>query len=434
MPSYSLLFPPTLRTSVALPASKSLSNRALVIAALSGGARLDRLADCDDTRVLLSALRDRPERIDIGAAGTAMRFGTAFFATQSGNRVLTGSERMRRRPVGILVEALRRLGASIEYAGEEGFPPLRVEGRTLRGGCIELSAGTSSQYISALLMVAPVMTEGLRLRLTGTVVSRPYIDMTLALMRRFGADAEWVDARTLQVAPGGYRHSGQTYTAEADWSAASYWYEMVALTPDADACVRLSGLDADSLQGDSRVSDFFRPLGVTTTFGNGEAVLRKAVPTLPQGEAYCLDLTQQPDLAQTLAVTCAALRRPFRFTGLQSLKIKETDRIRALRCELAKIGCHVGEAHDAELFFYPEATRPASAPVLADPTPAATASAPPVIPAIDTYDDHRMAMAFAPCALLRPGLVINHPEVVSKSYPDFWKHLKTAGVRLHEVE
>jgi len=415
-----LHLPCKLRATIGLPASKSLSNRALVIAALCGGARLEHLADCDDTNVLVAALRDRPPLIDIGAAGTAMRFGTAFFATQSGIRVLTGSERMRHRPIGILVEALHKLGASIGYEGEEGFPPLRVEGRALHGGSITLSASTSSQYISALLMVGPAMETGLRLRLTGTVVSRPYIDMTLALMRRFGADAEWTDDHTLRVAPGGYRNNGEAYAVEADWSAASYWYEMVALTPDTDACVRLPRLERDSLQGDSRVADLFRPLGVSTTFEDGCAVLRKAASTLPAGETYRLDLTRQPDLAQTLAVTCAALRRPFHFTGLQSLKIKETDRIRALRRELAKLGCDIGEARDAELFFNPASTPPAAAPA--------------EIPPIDTYDDHRMAMAFAPCALLHPGLAINHPEVVSKSYPDFWRHLQTIGARLQKVE
>lgn len=420
MQPIALHMPRKLRADIGLPASKSLSNRALVIAALCGGARLEHLADCDDTNVLVAALRDRPTHIDIGAAGTAMRFGTAFFATQPGCHVLTGSERMRRRPIGILVEALRRLGANIGYTDEEGFPPLRVEGRTLHGGHIELSAGTSSQYISALLMVAPTMDEGLRLRLTGTVVSRPYIDMTLALMRRFGAEAGWADDHTLWVAPGGYRNGERAYAVEADWSAASYWYEMVALTPDAEACVCLPRLERDSLQGDSRVADLFRPLGVSTTFEDGCAVLRKSAPTLPAGETYRLDLTRQPDLAQTLAVTCAALGRPFHFTGLQSLKIKETDRIRALRHELSKLGCDIGEAHDAELFFNPAPAPPAAAPV--------------EIPPIDTYDDHRMAMAFAPCALLHPGLVINHPEVVSKSYPDFWQHLQSIGAQLQEME
>lgn len=427
MHSISLHFPHNLRATIGLPASKSLSNRALVIAALSGGARIGHIADCDDTRVLVAALRDRPERIDIGAAGTAMRFGTAFFATQPGSHVLTGSERMRQRPIGLLVEALRQLGARIAYEGEEGFPPLRIEGHTLQGGSIELAAGTSSQYISALLMAAPVMERGLRIRLTGTVISRPYIDMTLALMRRFGADARWKDERTLQVAPGGYKGSGQAYAVEADWSAASYWYELVALTPDPDACVRLPRLESDSLQGDSRVSRFFRPLGVETGFENGCAVLRKAPPTLGHGETFRLDLSQQPDLAQTLVVTCAMLHQPFHFTGLQSLKIKETDRISALRTELAKLGCAIGEANDAELFSVPalaEHATQSGTPTSASPEPVA----------IDTYDDHRMAMAFAPCALLHPGLVINHPEVVSKSYPGFWNHLKAIGTDLRPVE
>ena len=405
--------PRQMRGRIHLPASKSISNRVLVMGALAGNARLSHLAVCDDTDTLQTALSQRPHIIDMGAAGTAMRFGTAYFATQPEEHILTGTERMRHRPIGVLVEALRTLGADIEYTEREGYPPLRIRGKQLRGGCIEMAAGVSSQYISALLMLGPTLAEGLRLRLNGEIISRPYIDMTLSLMRTFGAEAHWVNECEIEVAAKPYR-KGVAYTVEADWSAASYWYELMALSTDAEACIHLPHLHKDSLQGDSRVSDFFRPLGVTTIFADGEVVLRKT-----QSEAadavFRLDLSRQPDLAQTIAVTCAMQQRPFHLTGLQTLKIKETDRIEALRRELKKLGCLLDEANASELMFQPTAVN---------------APKPEQAPSIDTYDDHRMAMSFAPCAGLFPGLRINHPEVVSKSYPGFWQDLQSVGVKM----
>lgn len=391
-----------------MPASKSLSNRALLLCALSGEhSRVARQSDCDDTRVMWRALNERSYEVDVMAAGTAMRFLTAYFSICPDEvHVLTGTQRMRERPIGVLADALRKLGADIEYVEKEGFPPLRVSGKRLCGGRLALPANVSSQYISALLMAGPMMERGLILTLEGDIISRPYIDMTLAMMKQFGAKATWLDAQTLQAMPGGYR-DGTAYTVESDWSAASYWYEAMALCDDPDACVELEGLCAESLQGDSAVQRLFEPLGVTTAFctERNRAVLTKTPHTLlPPGETLTIDLVCQPDLAQTLVVTCAMLRRPFRFTGLQSLRIKETDRMAALRNELEKFGVTLGISGDDTLYIneYPD-----HAPTY-DGLP------------IATYHDHRMAMAFAPAALRCKGVTIADAEVVSKSYPRFW--------------
>ena len=400
--------PNHLQATITLPSSKSICNRALILAALSGRqTQLENLSDCDDTRVLVRALQSEEEVIDIMAAGTAMRFSTAYFSTLLGTRVLTGTARMRQRPIGVLVEALRQLGANVEYAEVEGFPPLRISGRALKGGAISLPADVSSQYISALLMVGPTLQEGLRLHLVGTILSRPYIDMTLSLMRQFGAEVKWDDEATICVAPQSYRPLKE-FRVESDWSAASYWYELVALSPDPEARIVLPYLFENSLQGDSRIREFFIPLGVHTEFTPEGVVLTKR--KMEATETLRLDLSEQPDLAQTLVVACAMLRQPFHFTGLQTLKIKETDRIAALRTELKKMGIRVEEANDSELFCSDFG---------------ATELPPNAFVSIDTYDDHRMAMAFAPCALRYPNLRINHPEVVSKSYPSFWQHLES---------
>lgn len=400
--------PATLQATITLPSSKSICNRALIIAALSGRqTQLENLSDCDDTRVLIRAMQSEDNVIDIMAAGTAMRFSAAYFSTLPGTRILTGTARMRQRPIGVLVNALRQLGAQVAYTEEEGFPPLRITGSSLKGGAISLPADVSSQYISALLMVGPTLREGLQLHLEGTILSRPYIDMTIALMRQFGAVVEWVDDATICVAPQPYRPLKE-FRVESDWSAASYWYELVALSPDPEARIVLPYLFENSLQGDSRIREFFTPLGVHTAFTADGVVLTKRNVDAP--EMLELDLSEQPDLAQTLVVTCAMLRQPFHFTGLQTLKIKETDRISALRTELQKMGICIEAANDSELFCKEFG---------------ATELPPNAFISIDTYDDHRMAMAFAPCALRYPLLRINHPEVVSKSYPTFWQHLES---------
>lgn len=407
--------PRLLRHETALPASKSISNRTLIIHALAGGEDLPQnISDCDDTSVMVRALtRPTPEPIDIMAAGTAMRFLTAYWAVNPGTHTLTGTERMKQRPIGILVDALRQLGAHIEYTETEGFPPLRISGGAHEGGRLELPGNVSSQYISALLMIGPVLKRGLELALTGDIVSRPYIDLTLGLMKDFGAKADWTDERHISVQPVPYRPT--PYYIENDWSAASYWYEMVALTPDPEAEVVLTGLYRNSAQGDSAVRLLFEPLGVRTEFfdRNGMPCIRltRQESSVKRME---YDFTNQPDLAQTLVVTCALRDIPFRFTGLQSLKIKETDRMAALIRELGKLGYPLQEARGSELSWNGERTA-------AQDTPA-----------IDTYEDHRMAMAFAPCCLAGSDIRINHPQVVSKSYPRYWEHLQAAGFDITE--
>ena len=413
--------PLELRGRVDLPASKSISNRALIIYALSregeafGMDGLGNVSDCDDTRVMVDALTRNPEVIDILAAGTAMRFLSAYLSVSRGTHILTGTERMRHRPIGILVDALRRLGAEVEYVENEGFPPLRIKG--MRDGKnatneLALPGDVSSQYISALLMVGPVLKDGLRLRLTGSIVSRPYIEMTLGIMRRFGAQVAWESACVLTVSPGGYRRV--PYCVENDWSASSYWYEMVALSPREDAEVVLPNLFEESLQGDCAVRDIFRHLGVETEFWRDEdglegiRISKKGKPV----ERLEYDFVNQPDLTQTLVVTCALLNIPFHFTGLSTLRIKETDRIEALKNEMLKLGYVLHDANDSELYWDGERVTPMENPV------------------INTYNDHRMAMAFAPAAIRIPGLRIDDPDVVTKSYPQFWRHMRHAGFTL----
>ena len=413
--TYSPNLPAMLRATINLPSSKSISNRALLLCALSGpNSSVERMSNCDDTYVMWRALTQRPATVDIMAAGTAMRFMTAYFAICRGEEhTITGTERMRQRPIKVLVDALRQLGADISYVDNEGYPPLHVKGRSLQGGRISLPASVSSQYISALLLVAPTMAQGLTLELVGDIISRPYINMTVSMMRTFGADIEWTDAHTLHVAPHAYL-SDVIYPVESDWSAASYWYEMMALTPDAGATITLPWLYKESLQGDSAVSRYFEPLGVHTAYDteHERVVLTKCADALlPEGQAYELDLIGQPDLAQTLVVTCAMLRRPFRFSGLRSLRIKETDRMAALQAELAKFGIALGIEADDVLYI----------DSYADGTPHYNGQP------IATYHDHRMAMAFAPAAMVCKGVQIANPEVVSKSYPRYWEDLEGLG-------
>ena len=412
---YTIQAPSLIDTTINLPASKSICNRALIIQALAGSTMLPaNLSDCDDTRVMAAALRDMPEVIDIGAAGTAMRFLAAYLSVGTGTHTLTGTERMRQRPIGVLVDALRQLGAHIEYLGTEGFPPLRVTGRPLAGGALEVAGDVSSQYISALLMIGPMLRQGLTLKLTGDIVSRPYIDLTLWTMTGFGAQVEWSDVDTISVAPVPYRAT--TYAVENDWSAASYWYEVVALLNKPEARVVLPGLSDGSRQGGSVTRYIGSLMGVKTTFdtladGSQQVVLASHGCTLPRLD---YDFVNSPDLVQTFVVACAAKGIPFHFTGLASLKIKETDRIEALKRELRKLGVLLTDRHDSELIWDGERCAPTMEP-------------------IDTYQDHRMAMAFAPAALTLGPVTINHPEVVSKSYPHYWDDLRRAGFKITQT-
>lgn len=421
MTRYAITAPSTLNATIKLPASKSISNRALIICALSGGICMpENLSDCDDTDVTLRALRDRPETIDIKAAGTSMRFMTAYLAAtvqpDHDTRLITGTERMKHRPIKILVDALRLLGADIEYAGEEGFPPLRIRGKQLQGGTLEIAGNVSSQYISALLLIGPMLKNGLELRLTGDIISRPYIDLTLWTMREFGADAEWTSVDTIAVRPKPYvpRH----YYIENDWSAASYWYEMMALTSQRDAEVRLEGLMDGSKQGDSSVRYIFSLLGIKTVFDSKEPGKPTTVTLRKNGHRIRrleYDFVNSPDLAQTFVVLCAMMDIPFHFTGLQTLKIKETDRIKALKTEMRKLGYVISDINDSELKWDGERCESDELPV------------------INTYEDHRMALAFAPVALVRP-IVINNPYVVTKSYPHFWSDLENTGFIIKKEE
>lgn len=409
------IFPPEELAPVAvkLPLSKSESNRALIISALTrGGQRPSQLAECDDTDAMLAALDRTSGPVNIGAAGTAMRFLTAYYACTPGVDVtLDGSERMRRRPIGELVDALRALGADIDYCGADGFPPLHIKGRMLEGGEVTIPASVSSQFISALLMVGPTMEHGLRLRLSGRIISRPYIYMTLEMMEKAGVRGDFNEDEQLITVPNGL-YTPTLPPVEADWSAASYWFEIAAISTDP---VTLKGLHKKSMQGDAAVARLFKVTGLESRWeGDGDLSL---CLTPDAGARLELDLMDTPDLTQTLAVTCCLLGLPFIFTGLESLKIKETDRLAALQMELSKLG-FILEVQDPGVLIWRgarfdsgEETEP-----------------------IATYQDHRMAMAFAPAALFFPGLQINDCEVVSKSYPRFWKDLAAAGFVLEEVE
>jgi 3-phosphoshikimate 1-carboxyvinyltransferase len=412
--NYRIKAPEILNEEIHLPASKSISNRVLMLNYLCDHPKKIRnLSVCDDTGVMIEALYDDNRAVNIGAAGTAMRFLTAYFAVKSGTRTITGTERMRNRPIKILVDALRLSGAEIEYLDKEGFPPLRIKGQTLAGGHIRLDGGVSSQYISALLMIAPLMTNGLRLQLTGHVISEPYIKLTIQLMRMFGA-VVFEEGQTFAVPPQPYS-AVENFTVEPDWSAASYWYEMMALCKNRDARISLPGLSPDSLQGDASIVALFDRLGVKTAFTSSGVTLTKK--ERESNALLTFDFISMPDMAQTVAVTCAMLGIPFRFKGLQSLKIKETDRLEALKTELCKFGCPI-TVYDGNILEWNGQKSPsAQAPVVA------------------TYEDHRMAMAFAPVAICRQeGVSVSDPEVVSKSYPSYWDDLQKAGFSIMDRE
>lgn len=386
---------------VNLPASKSISNRALILNALAYSPYdVENLSDCDDTLVTVKALDSNDTTFDIGAAGTAMRFLTAFLSKTVGEWVITGSDRMKNRPIRLLVDALNSLGARIEYVEKEGYPPLKIFGCALTGGEIRLNGGVSSQYISAMMMIAPFMMNGLKIILEGTIISRPYILMTMEMMREFGAELSF-DGNVINIPPQSYEPV--EFTVESDWSAASYWYEILSIASEGQLFLR--GLNELSYQGDSKVADLFEQLGVKTTYLSEGVLLTPSDKLVSKFE---FDFVDQPDLAQTFAVTCCVKGIPFEFSGLQSLKIKETDRIAALIAELRKLGFVVYEPFEGGLAWSGDTVLPVEKSCIA------------------TYEDHRMAMAFAPAAL-KFELEIEHPEVVSKSYPSFWTDFSMLG-------
>jgi 3-phosphoshikimate 1-carboxyvinyltransferase len=396
-----------LQGSAGLPASKSESNRVLIIQALAGGGQLDNLSEANDTQ-LMRRLLTQPDAavLDAEDAGTVMRFLTAYLAATNHHATLTGTARMQQRPIGVLVDALRQLGASIGYADQEGYPPLHLRGWHANGTSeLTVRGDISSQYISALMMVAPTLPTGLRLHLTGHIGSRPYIEMTAALMRHFGAE---VDVLEREVRVGAQPYVPADYAVEADWSAASYWYAMVALGP-AGSQLHLPGLRQQSWQGDQAIVRLMEPLGVSTEFVTDGVVLRQ-LPAGHRARHVAMNFTDCPDLAQTVAVVAAATGVVVDMTGLESLRIKETDRIAALQQELAKFGAAFTEQEGSVFRVSAQQLRVGGQNVA-------------------TYHDHRMAMAFAPLAL-HGTVTIEEPSVVRKSYPSFWEELRRIGFEL----
>jgi len=398
--------------SINLPASKSISNRVLIINALSFNPYpAENLSDSDDTNVLKKVLHSNNNKFDIGHAGTAMRFLTAFLARVAGEWELTGSERMKQRPIDILVDALNELGGKIEYLDKEGFPPLKIYGSHLIGKTIELNGSISSQYISALLMIAPYTQNGLTIKIKGDITSLSYINLTLNLMYKFGIKYEW-DGNTIHIPEQKYLPC--EFKVEADWSGASYWYEILAMADKGE--LFLQNLELKSYQGDAIIAKWFEQFGIESVQMKFGVMLSKSTDKQP--DELSLDFIENPDIAQTMACLCVAKKIPFHFSGLKTLKIKETDRIAALKNELIKFGAKLDEPIHGEL----EWNGKADLSIVKD------------IPFIETYNDHRMAMAFAPMALSCGKIVIDDPLVVTKSYPLFWKDIEKVNFKIIQEE
>lgn len=397
----------TLKGSIVLPGSKSVANRALIIHALSYSPYpIENLSESDDTRVMEQVFNSNTNVFDIGHAGTAMRFLTAFLAQIVGEWTLTGSERMKQRPIGILVDALNKLGARIEYLENEGFPPLKIYGSHLKGCILELDGSVSSQYISALLMIAPTLEDGLTLRLKNKITSRPYIGMTLKLMEQFGVKSVW-KGNEIRIAEQTYK--ARPFSVEADWSGASYWYQMAVMADELD--LELIGLTTESLQGDAQIAKWFEQLGIDTVATEKGSKLVKNGKGLPK--QLNLNFIENPDVAQTFAVLCVMKQIPFHFAGLETLKIKETNRIVALQDELAKFGAQITEPAHGELSWDGTFQHEKQS-----------------VPEIETYHDHRMALAFAPACQVYGPVAILDPMVVTKSYPNYWEDLRKVGFEI----
>ncbi|GAB3716515.1 3-phosphoshikimate 1-carboxyvinyltransferase [Flavobacterium koreense] len=393
-----------------LTGSKSETNRLLLLQALYPNISLQNTSNSDDSEVMLKALLSNSQLIDVHHAGTAMRFLTAFFATQEGKEVvLTGSFRMKERPIKILVEALKQLGAEITYEENEGFPPIKIQGKKLTKSKVSLPANVSSQYISALLLIAPKLENGLELTLEGEITSIPYIKMTLALLNEIDVETSFIE-NVISVKPTTYNLQPTTLIIESDWSSASYWYSIVALS-EIGTQIILSSYKQNSLQGDSALVEIYKNFGVETIFNNDNSITISKDKN-PKLAIFNSQLNNSPDIAQTIAVTCFGLGIGCYLTGLHTLKIKETDRLEALKTELSKLGANISVTDDS-------LTIQQSNTLNSNIT-------------IATYQDHRMAMAFAPLAL-KTSLIIQDAEVVSKSYPTFWDDLKSIGFQLEEV-
>ena len=382
--------------------SKSESNRVLLLQALFEGLEIKNISNSDDSQLMQKALKSNSSVVDVHHAGTAMRFLTAYYATRLGKTTtLTGSSRMQERPIKILVDALNTLGASISYTKNDGYPPLLIEGKRLTKSNVQMKANVSSQYISALLLIAPTLENGLTLDLEGEITSTPYIKMTLSLLNEMGVQTSF-ETNTITVFP--FRQlASKTFVIESDWSSASYFYSIVALSP-VDTQIAISAYKSTSLQGDAILQKIYKDLGVESTFNGTTLILKKIETSSPN--CLSIDLSNAPDIAQTIAVTCLGLKIDCDLTGLHTLKIKETDRLVALKNEIQKLGTTINITNNSLQLKSPLDLNPGVV--------------------ISTYNDHRMAMAFAPLAL-KTQLFIDDAEVVSKSYPDFWNDLKTIG-------
>lgn len=393
---------------ITISGSKSETNRLLILQALYPTLQIENESDADDSKVMKAALfpRTKTSEIDIHHAGTAMRFLTSYFASKPGSDVvLTGSARMKNRPIQILVDALRQLDAAVSYLDKEGFPPLHICGKKISKKIVKIKADVSSQYISSLMLIAPSLPNGLEIRLEGEVTSEPYILMTLQILNTLGIEAKF-EANSIKISPA-LQLTKNTFTIESDWSSASYFYSIIALAPIGSR-ISLRYFKKDSLQGDAVLADIYERFGVQTTFQPTQITLEKK--SKPNCQAIELSLNNTPDLAQTIVVTCLGLGITCNLTGLHTLKIKETDRLQALKNELEKFGAKVAITDDSiEL---------KNKVVFTDS-----------VIEIETYQDHRMAMAFAPLAF-KQKICIHDATVVSKSYPNFWEDLKTIGFRL----
>lgn len=397
-----------LKFDIEITGSKSETNRLLLLRAIFPNISIKNLSNSDDAQAMEKGLKMKTGEVDIHHAGTAMRFLTAYFASQEGKEVvLTGSKRMTERPIQVLVEALQGLGADIEYLKNHGYPPIKIRGKELTKNKASLPANISSQYISALLLIAPGLKNGLELELIGKITSVPYIKMTLGLLTQIGVKNSF-EGNTVKVSPMPQVGPMQI-VVESDWSSASYFYSIVALA-DVGTEIMLSAYKKDSLQGDSVLSEIYKQLGVETFFDGNRIRLSKISD--PKPETLNLELSNAPDIAQTIAVTCFGLGIGCHLTGLHTLKIKETDRLEALKIELSKLGANISVS-DKDLTLRPTSTINCEV-------------------AIDTYNDHRMAMAFAPLAL-KTDILINDAEVVSKSYPDFWKDLESLQFQIRKL-
>ncbi|WP_339893173.1 3-phosphoshikimate 1-carboxyvinyltransferase [uncultured Algibacter sp.] len=405
------------KSEITITGSKSESNRLLLLQALYPEFKLENVSNSDDSNLMTNALSSQSEAVNIHHAGTAMRFLTAYFSIQEGREtMLTGSKRMKERPIKILVEALQELGAEISYEENEGFPPIKIKGKKLTKNKVSLKANVSSQYISALLLIASKLENGLELTLEGEITSIPYINMSLSLLDEIGVESSFID-HVIAVKPNTTPLKPKTLTVESDWSSASYYFSIVALS-EVGTVITLSSYKEHSLQGDSALVDIYKHFGVSTSFSENKLTLKKEKSSL---EPLNLDLKNAPDIAQTIAVTCFALGMPCDLTGLHTLKIKETDRLVALKTEIEKLGGEV-EITDKSLHLKPNELFSGGM------------SSPPsegLGEAISTYNDHRMAMAFAPLAL-KTSIVIEDAMVVSKSYPTFWNDLESIGFEITE--